>query len=273
MKQSLVNIACGDTFVDEWINLDYNPASSKVRKADLLQQLPFEDNTVDVIYSSHFLEHVPPDMVRNILADCLRILKQGAYIRLVLPDLEEICREYLTQRSGGNHKKADFVILELIDQCVRVETGGNLGIFYSSLLRQLQSNSMVEYVEERTGQKITDNIITRRSLFDKFKVLLENPIKLICKIENMYCKFIVSLLPEAFKKQNVNNTAVGERHMWIYDFHSISQILKETGFIKVSKKSFNETDIVNFPLSSLDMNNEGKPRKGNESMYIEAVKS
>ena len=54
-----LNIACGSSFIDEtnWVNLDYK-SSKGVKRANLLNKLPFPDLTFDAIYCSHFIEHI-----------------------------------------------------------------------------------------------------------------------------------------------------------------------------------------------------------------------
>jgi predicted SAM-dependent methyltransferase len=62
MQQIKVNIACGDSFVEEWLNFDYAPYSRVVKKANLLSKLPVANEKASVVYSSHFLEHVPKEL-------------------------------------------------------------------------------------------------------------------------------------------------------------------------------------------------------------------
>lgn len=135
MQTQKINLGCGPVFVDtsDWVNLDFSPASSAVRQANLLTRLPFADNAVGVVYSSHFLEHVPRAAVAGVLAECFRVLQPGGILRLVLPDLENLCRAYLAHRDGGEHDKADFIVLEMVDQCVRDTSGGELGRYYQFL--------------------------------------------------------------------------------------------------------------------------------------------
>lgn len=52
-----------------------------------IRQLPFEDQTFDVVFSSHTLEHFPRDQVDNILEEWVRVLKLGGEIRLVIPNI------------------------------------------------------------------------------------------------------------------------------------------------------------------------------------------
>jgi len=271
-----VNIACGINYIEDWINLDHIPVSPAIKKANLLGRLPFEDNSVDVLYSSHFLEHVPVIKVPSFLNECFRVLKSGGQIRLVLPDLQEICREYLCRRESGDHKKADFVVLELLDQCVRMETGGELGAYYQSLLSDISDDGMqmIDYVENRTGEniKIAEGHKEIKPSVARILSALKNFQMIIYKVERIYCRMIVSLLPKAFREQNVSFVATGERHAWLYDFYKLHQILEQSGYKDICKLRFNESGIEGFPLYPLDMTVDSKPRKGKESMYVEARK-
>ena len=116
-----VNLACGSVYLTDtaWLNLDYASSSPAVQRANLLGRLPLADATADLVYSSHFLDHIPREHVAPFLQECYRIRKPGGVLRLVVPDLENLCRTYLHHRDQGEHDKADFVVLELLDQCVR----------------------------------------------------------------------------------------------------------------------------------------------------------
>ena len=48
----------------------------------------YKDNSVDIIYTSHCIEHLPWKNVDNVLKDLYRILKPGGLIRIVLPDVD-----------------------------------------------------------------------------------------------------------------------------------------------------------------------------------------
>lgn len=270
LNPEYINIACGDSYIDGWRNFDYAPHSSAVTRANLLSKLPLADSEAEVVYSSHFIEHIPRDLLASFLSECFRIIKSGGRLRLVLPDLEEMCGAYLSARGRGEHDKADFLILEMLDQCVRVEIGGELGDFYARLQSSpAQHGEMIEFVRKRTGHEFQS---ISSSMKGDWGRVFENPAQILGKFERLYCRAILALLPSAFRRQNVSFGSVGERHTWIYDFHTISQHLKQAGFVHIERVTSSTSNIVDFPFYPLDVTREGQPRKGLESMYIEARK-
>lgn len=67
-----------------------------VRYMDLTQPIGFASDSVDAIYASHVLEHLHHEDALSLLAECRRVLKPGGILRLVLPDLASMVREYLS---------------------------------------------------------------------------------------------------------------------------------------------------------------------------------
>ncbi|ETR69785.1 MAG: hypothetical protein OMM_09304 [Candidatus Magnetoglobus multicellularis str. Araruama] len=57
--------------------------------------IPYADYSVDVVYHSHVLEHMPRQFAPVFIQECFRVLKIGGIIRVAVPDLERIVREYL----------------------------------------------------------------------------------------------------------------------------------------------------------------------------------
>jgi len=265
-----VNLACGCVYVAdaEWLNLDYASTSSAVKRADLLGRLPLADATADLVYSSHFLEHIPRNQVARFIQECWRILKPGGLFRMVVPDLENLCRTYLHHRDQGENEKANFLVLELLDQCVRRQSGGELGLYYRSLEAGPQSSaSSIAFVRERTGEDLIDTTHPprRRSL----RTILR---RLPALAERLWIRAVIQLLPRAFREQNVSLTSVGERHQWLYDFHSLKQLLSVSGFKEIERCTASASRHPDFPFHPLDLASDGKPRKGAESLFIEAQK-
>lgn len=62
---------------------------------DLRCGIPFPDASVDVVYHSHVLEHMDREDASSFLRDCARVLRPGGIIRIVVPDFECYCRNYI----------------------------------------------------------------------------------------------------------------------------------------------------------------------------------
>lgn len=56
--------------------------------------VPFDDGHVDVIYSSHVIEHLFREEAEAVLRDAYRALKKGGLIRIAVPDLEHAVKLY-----------------------------------------------------------------------------------------------------------------------------------------------------------------------------------
>ena len=80
----------------QWISLDADPRYADVC-VDLnhTPSIPFEDDTVDVIYSSHFFEHISIFAIDDLIGDCYRVLKEKGVLRIVIPDVIKSMREFL----------------------------------------------------------------------------------------------------------------------------------------------------------------------------------
>lgn len=117
-----INLGCGPSGKDDWINLDWGilaflhkyPFIEKallkfnlfpkgynvkwpgnLRFHDCRKRLPFNSDSVDYIYTSHFLEHLKKFEAERLLEECFRILKKNGVLRVVVPDLELILKRYL----------------------------------------------------------------------------------------------------------------------------------------------------------------------------------
>jgi hypothetical protein len=67
----------------------------EIKIHDCRKGLPFKNGEVEVIYSSHFFEHVHRHEAFFILKDCFRTLKWGGTIRIALPDVKKIVWAYV----------------------------------------------------------------------------------------------------------------------------------------------------------------------------------
>ena len=82
-----VNVGCGPNVVDGYINIDVVSSDPKVVFWDCRKSLPFDDDSVEVIFSEHVLEHFEyPAQSSTFLRECHRCLVKGGVVRIVVPD-------------------------------------------------------------------------------------------------------------------------------------------------------------------------------------------
>jgi SAM-dependent methyltransferase len=276
-KAKRVNLGCGSILVDspDWLNFDCSSSGKGVKRVNLLGPLPLNDRSIDLIYSSHFFEHIPRRNIPYFLSECYRVLKVDGIIRLVMPDLENIAREYLLKRDIGDHEKADFVVLELIDQCVRRFSGGELGRLYGSLrTSEANRSGLFEYIYQRMGEDLrTDDRIEYRKRGAFFNKIRTFPSALRARAIRLYIAALVRLTPTVFREQNVSLAGVGELHHWVWDFWQLRDVLISAGFQGVTRCTYNTSAFHEFPFYPLDIDSLGNARKGAQSMYVEAFKS
>ena len=72
--------------------------SKDILSHDVVKGLPFPSDYLNAIYASHLLEHLYQEEAKSLLRECLRTLKPGGVIRLVVPDLYSIVLKYMNER-------------------------------------------------------------------------------------------------------------------------------------------------------------------------------
>lgn len=72
---------------------------SNVLYGDITRGLPIPSGSSNGIYCSHILEHLALDDFNAALQNTFKYLKAGGTFRFVLPDLEQLAREYLADNS------------------------------------------------------------------------------------------------------------------------------------------------------------------------------
>ncbi len=70
---------------DEYIKI---LKENKFFQYNLKYGIPIKSNSVDYIFSCHFIEHLSKNDANFLLSECYRVLKKGGIIRSVIPDLD-----------------------------------------------------------------------------------------------------------------------------------------------------------------------------------------
>lgn len=81
-----LDLGCGNRKQDGFIGVDLYAPNADI-KCDLFKfPWPWKDNTVDEIYCSHFLEHVPRILRKQFMEECWRVMKLEATMRIIVPN-------------------------------------------------------------------------------------------------------------------------------------------------------------------------------------------
>jgi hypothetical protein len=90
-----LNLGCGQDVLEGFINVDKYQKDPKIHNYDFFK-LPYEDNSVDLIYCCHALEHLPIRHAKLAIKEWSRVLKnKTGFLYLEIPDLEIILHKLL----------------------------------------------------------------------------------------------------------------------------------------------------------------------------------
>lgn len=269
-QKVLVNLGCGNTFVNtsDWQNYDFLPFNQSVKRIRLSETLPFNDSSVDLVYLSHVLEHIPLNDSDALLYECHRILKPTGVIRIVVPEFVEMVSTFTKLIEKGELQYARFVKVEIIDQCVRQTSGGQLKLWYEKARNDL---SLAQFIRERNGHSANTSSATNSLSSGRNKKLSIS--RIVRLLERKYYLSLLRLMPSSYRYSLVSSAHVGEMHKWIYDYYELQEMLESIGFKYVERMSAKTSKYPEFPFVPLDLDSEGNINKGKESMFIEALKS
>jgi SAM-dependent methyltransferase len=126
VSEMRVNVGCGRRPTDGWRNFDNSPSlriakipglarilrtlrllrgdqfdfidyarTHQIEFGDVRKRLPLPDNAVEVLYSSHMIEHLDRREMDHFLQEALRVLMPGGVIRLAFPDIRKQANHYM----------------------------------------------------------------------------------------------------------------------------------------------------------------------------------
>lgn len=266
-EPKLINLGCGPRFHTSWTNLDFNSTHPSVKQCNLLNGIPYPNDFFDAVYHSHVLEHFSKYQAKIFIQECYRVLKPGGTIRVVVPDLEGIIKVYLRELNNVIESKKDseanydWILLELFDQMIRKESGGEMAKYLSQ--KEILNE---EFVYSRVGESYRDY----RPVLIKEDRKKKRLGKLINKIVlNKTINFLKKNIPNT-KYQIGNFRESGEIHQWMYDRFSLKRLLKSANFVEITQTNEFESAILNWSSYELDVK-DGKIHAPN-SLIMEAVK-
>lgn len=96
-------------------NVEWNK-NNKITFCDVTKRIPLPDNSVQVIYSSHMIEHLSKRQLSKLLKEIDRVLCKNGILRVVLPDLKKIINNY------NNNENAELFMSKLLMSAPNFDT-------------------------------------------------------------------------------------------------------------------------------------------------------
>lgn len=272
----MLNLGCGATFHPAWTNVDVISTSPAVKACDLRKPFPFDNEEFDVVYHSHVLEHFSQISGLSFMREAARVLKRGGIMRVVIPDLERIARLYLEkleaaiQGKPGAEPDYDWMMIELLDQTVRRDSGGLMKHYLGE-----EQVPNLEFIRSRIGAEV-DGLLPaasgrRRSLLEK--VASKSAGQLARLTHDRLLKGTIRVLGGSNALERYREGAFrdsGEIHQWMYDRFSLARLMLKVGLGQVKVESATTSRIAGFSGFGLDDLN-GVARKP-DSLFMEGVK-
>ncbi len=251
MTLKYLNIGCGNKFHRDWINVDMVSRDPAVRACNILKGLPFADDSMEVIYHSQVLEHIPKANAESFVRECARVLKPGGIMRVVVPDLENIVDEYrkaltqnLTSPTTESEAEYDWIMLEMYDQAVRYYHGGEMARY---LCRDTLPGE--KYVLDRigfVGRELRKKSHERMQASNRTRSLKQVAKNVLESAYNLFTS-------QAYRVGRFRTG--GEVHLWMFDRYSLARLLKRCGLGEAEVASPTESRIADWSRFELDARN------------------
>ena len=98
-KKLKLNLGCGGRLLEDYVNIDSvgfgDKDSGRFTTQMDVRSLEYSDDTVDEILAEFVLEHIPYFEVAETIWEWWRVLKPGGTLKIMVPDFDIICREWL----------------------------------------------------------------------------------------------------------------------------------------------------------------------------------
>jgi predicted SAM-dependent methyltransferase len=126
-----------------WKTFDIEPGPEIDFTGDCKDLSQFADGSIEIIYASHVLEHVPYNFAMlKTLKEWFRVLKPGGTVMISVPDLETLCRLFLHPQMNTEHR---FHIMRMMfGGQIDTHDFHNVGLDWNFLASYLQEAGFTE---------------------------------------------------------------------------------------------------------------------------------
>lgn len=104
-----LNLGCWKRdFGPDWVHIDQCDLPH-IQYHDVTK-LPFEDDSVDLIYASHLIAYFDREEIVPVLEEWKRVLKPGGVLRLATPDFYKVCMMYYDDPDKSGRYPLEFFL-------------------------------------------------------------------------------------------------------------------------------------------------------------------
>ena len=237
-----LNIGCGNQKNETWIGINkISGVYTKVLDLNIIEKLPFENNSVEVIFMGHIIEHLTDEVNHKIFKEIFRILKPSGLLRIVTPDFDIFLNEYNNDSYELYKSWKSAKGKPIIRGSNKAEKFVNVFISWAVSIRKKLKKRNVCF----------DLIEFDLKLQNEFNNLTEQEDK-----EN-FISWIKTFIPV---KENILLL-----HINAFNFLRIKKFLEEAGFITIVKSEYRESKYEELNKLAWDK----LPKK---SVFVESIK-
>ena len=132
-KVDRLHVGCGHVIVSGWLNMSYEKREEygRLKKKNnafwlnykLPNRLPFEDESIQYLAGSHFIEHLDLNEGMEFFKEAFRIMKRGGMIHISCPDLDIYVQNYV-------QRNRSFFEHPLIQEACTFKNAGTFGALF-----------------------------------------------------------------------------------------------------------------------------------------------
>jgi len=235
----IINLGDGKKGTNGFVHLDKKRSSNISINFENMEELPFENESVDHALSVHCIEHLTDESNKTLMKETYRVLKHGGIFRISCPDYDIFF---------------DLFKKDSLEEFKKFKNKPTKKAFFGKNIGEYLINVGASYVVVNSKGKVkkpyikldgADKII--KDNFNNFETQLDK--------EN-FINWIKKLIPD---KELVHSIL----HKNGFNFERLKSFLKEAGFSNIVRQSYKESlvkELVKF---------DKFPKR---SMFVEGIK-
>lgn len=244
------NIGAGSFYHPYWTNVDFYNNWYKHEQEnigihfDLMQcgPLPIQSDSAEIVYTSHVIEHVTDQAIRNLFNEAYRILKKDGVFRVTAPDVNLWYRAFINNDRYLFQDSIEFYSDPLVMEELEINS-----------MREADLGSIFQYYFSATTSPLTKYNLTKKFSDEELHSLFhektyEDALDYICS----FSKF--------------DPTKAGYHINWV-NADKVKKMLERAGFTSVMVSAYGQS--VNPVLRNLSFFDNTVPEW---SFYVEAIK-